>query len=90
MLGGGCLLTMNINPYPTYRNCVNSPCLNCRMRDIGCHSVCILYEGYKDDLSILKNKAKENINNEKSPRSYEYHNWNNSYCGDRKIKKYYR
>lgn len=83
------MLFIKTNPYPAYMNRVKSPCLDCRMRNVGCHGVCVLYESYKDDLSILRNKTRENINSGKSPRSYDYYKWRNSYCNGRKANRYY-
>ena len=83
-------MIINTHQYFTYANRSKSPCLDCKMRDVDCHSICILYEDFKDDLNMLKNKMKENIERERSPRSYDYQKWRNSYCGGKDINKYYR
>lgn len=84
------MLSINTNPFPTYMSYIKPPCLNCRMRDIGCHSVCILYEDYKYDLNVLKTKARESNDNKIGSRSYDYYKWRNSYCNGRKINQYYK
>lgn len=44
---------------------VNSPCKNCTYRHIGCHSNCLEYIGYKQQLELQKSFSSVNaeINN---------------------------
>jgi len=35
---------------------MNSPCLNCEYRKVGCHGFCRSYKEYKDKLGALKKR----------------------------------
>ena len=41
-----------------------SPCKNCEMRSIGCHSVCKYYKTYRENLDNFNSKIKEEKNKE--------------------------
>ena len=34
--------------------CVNSPCKDCKAREMGCHSTCDAYKLYKDKLESVR------------------------------------
>ena len=38
---------------------MKSPCMNCNVRHMGCHSKCRLYEKYKNELEIIGIKKDE-------------------------------
>lgn len=72
-------MIFNLNPYSTCKKQQKTPCLNCEMRDIGCHGSCMLYESYKVDLEESKLKYKIEC---ESPRSNTYRKWANGYYGN--------
>ena len=82
-------MNINSNQIFPYMSKSRTPCLDCRMRDIGCHSACILYEDYKNDLKVSKHAIKTNLDSGKSIRSYSYYSWKDSYHNGRKVKRYY-
>ena len=43
---------------------IDSPCMSCKKRYIGCHSECLLYTDYKQKLAVqaeLRNKEREQV-----------------------------